>query len=807
MPFLRQDIKFAIRRLRKSPGFTAIAILTLALAIGANTTVFSVVNALLLRPLPVERPQELVFLSRKTSENQSYPNYLDFRDRTRTLSGLVAMRIAVVALNHGGENARIWGYEVTGNYFQVLGVKPALGRFFTPGEDQNPGGDPYVVLSYAAWQHRFGGDPGIVNKTVNIDGLTYTVLGVAPKGFLGTERLYVPDFWVPMSMEAQVEGGNNWLKARQTWNIWVLGRIKAGISHQQAQSEIETIAAQLVREHPRENDGMHVYLVQPGLLGSFLRGPVTAFTSVIMAVAGMVLLIACTNLASFLLARSTDRRRETAIQLALGAGRLRLVRQFVIENLIVALCGGTAGLILALWLTKLITTARLPVDFPFNTALTLDVRVLLFTAVTSVSTVLFFGLIPAIQASRPDLVPALKNETALGRLRHWELRDLLVGAQIALSIVLLAGSVLVVRSLQNALTVNVGFNPQNAASVSFDLGRQDYSEERGRAFQKRLLEKVQAMPGIESASIANAIPLSLDISTTSLHAYGMPGDKPSEMTLAIYYQGGPGLFHALQTRILEGRDFTWRDTPNAPHVVIINRALANRLFPGQDPLGKRLAQFGDGPWWQVVGVVENGKYESLNDENQPVLFWSMLERYNSTTTLVARSRMAPKQLLATLRRAVREMDSTLPVYDVNTLREHLAVPLTPANLAATALGSFGLLAVVLAAIGVYGSMAYAVARRTREIGIRVAIGAAKSNVLALVTRRAVTTLLAGTLSGVVVALMASKLFSVVLYGISPKDPATYITAIALMALVVAFACILPARRALSIDPASALREE
>jgi predicted permease len=481
------------------------------------------------------------------------------------------------------------------------------------------------------------------------------------------------------------------------------------------------------------------------------------------------------------------------------------VRQFVTENLVLALCGGAAGLLLALWLTQLITNSRLPIDFPINTALTIDVRVLLFTAMASVSTVLFFGLVPSLQASRPEVVPALKNETLSGRLRHWELRDLLVAGQIALSVVLLVGSVLVVRSLQNALKVNVGFNPENAASVSFDLSL--YSDERGREFQKRLLEKVQALPGIESASLANTIPLSLDVSRTGLHAYGTPGEKSSDLTSAAYYYGGPDFFHTLQTRILEGRDFSWRDTPNAPHVVIINEALANRLFPHEDALGKRIAQFGEGPWLQVAGIVENGKYESLNDENQPAIFWPILQRYNSTSTLVARSHMPGRQLIATLRKAVRDMDSSLPLYDVATLKDHLALPLAPANLAASALSAFGFLAVVLAAIGVYGSMAYAVARRTREIGIRVAIGARKGNVLRLVTRRAALMLGIGTVCGTVVALMAGKLFGAVLYGISPKDPVTYTVAVLLIVLVALAACAIPARRALAIEPASALREE
>jgi predicted permease len=622
-----QDLIYALRRLRKSAGFTIVAILTLALAIGANTTVFSAINALILRPLPVERPNELVFFSqRRDSQNQSYPNYRDFRDRTRSLSGLIAFRVAMMALSHTGTNARIWGYEASGNYFQVLGVHPALGRFFTPAEDQKPGANPYAVISYSCWQHRFGGDAAVTSKTVKLNGLDYAILGVAPKGFIGTELLFVPEIWVPISMEAQIEPGNDWLNNSHDWNIWVLGRIKRGISRQQAQSEIDSIAAQLVREHPDANDGMRVHFTTPGLLGDFFRGPVIAFAGVIMGVACLVLLIACTNLASSLLARATDRRRETAIRLALGAGRIRLIRQFLTENLVIALAGGVAGLLLAWGLTGLITTASLPFDFPFNKTLTIDVRVLVFAFLASVLTVLLFGLAPAIQGTRPDLVPALKNESWSQRLRRWEMRDVLVTGQIALSVVLLVGSVLVVRSLQNALTVNVGFNPRNAASVSFDVGMQGYSEARGLDFQKRLLQRVQTLPGIESASLSNTIPLSLDVSNTSLVAYGKPVPRPSETIGAIYYYAGPGFFHTLQTRLLEGREFTVRDTADSPKVVVINKALANRLFPDENALGKRVRQGAGSEWRQIVGIVEDGKYQSLNDENHPAIFWPMFQR-------------------------------------------------------------------------------------------------------------------------------------------------------------------------------------
>ncbi len=795
--------------MRQSPGFTTLAIITLALAIGANTTIFSAINALILRPLPVERPRELVFFSQsKGSQNQSYPNYRDFRDRTRTLSGLIAFRVAMAGLSHGSESARVWGYEATGNYFEVLGIRPALGRFFTPAEDEKRLANPYIVLSYSSWQRRFGGDPNVVNRTVKMNGLDYTVLGVAPKGFIGTELLFAPEFWVPMSMEAQIEPGNEWLDNPYTWNIWVLGRIKRGISRQRAQSEINAIAAQLIRERPKANGGMRVHFTAPGLVGDLFRGPVIAFAAAIMLLACIVLLIACANLASSLLARATDRKRETAIRLALGAGRLRLMRQLLTENLLLAAGGGVGGVLIAWWMTRLIGAARLPVDFPFNTRLPIDSRVLAFAVIASVFTVLLFGLAPAMQATRVDLVPGLKNEFRSQRLRRWETRDVLIAGQIALSVVLLVASVLVVRSLQNALSVNVGFNPKNAASVSFDLGMQGYGEARGLQFQKRLLEKVQALPGIESASISNTIPLSLDVSHTSVLAYGKPVPRPGEELNVIYYYAGPGFFHTLQTKLLEGREFDWRDTAASPKIVVINKALANRLFPHERAVGKRIAQCPENcPWLTVAGVVEDGKYQSLNDENEPVLFWPMFQQYENATTLVARSRLPAGQLIGTLRKAVRAMDPAMPLFDVATLEDHLALPLTPARVAASALGGFGFLAIVLAAIGVYGAMAYAVVRRTREIGIRVAIGATRRDVFALVMQRTAAVLGLGILCGTAVALVSGRFFGAVLYGISPDDPATYGIAIALMAAITFLACLIPLQRALAVDPACALREE
>lgn len=801
-----------MRRIRKSPGFAFLAILTLALAIGANTTIFSAIDALILRPLPgISHPDQLVFFSQgENGQNQSYPNYRDFRDRAKAFSGIIAYRVAVMALNRGGSANRIWGYEASGNYFQTLGVKPVVGRFFTPAEDIRPGANPYTVLSYATWLHRFGGDPAVAGKTVKINGLDYTILGVTPKDFIGTELLYRPEIWVPMSMEAQIEPGNNWLDEPSDWDIWVIGRIKAGLNHRQAQADIDNITAQLIRERPKNNEGMRVYLVQPGLFGTYMRGPVTSFVTVIMGIAGLVLLLACINLASSLLARAIDRRKEVAIRLALGCSRMRLIRQFMTENFVLAVAGGAAGVLLASWLAALISAARLPIDFPLNTALSLDTRVLAFAVATSIITVLLFGLAPAMYATRPDLVPALKNESGLQRSRRWELRDLLVAGQIAMCVVLLAGSVLVVHSLRNALKVDIGYNPQNAASVWFDLGIAGYGEARGQQFQKRLLARVKTLPGIESASLSNAIPLSLDVSHTAIYAYDKPIPKRGAAALtmsSIYYYAGPDFFHTLQTKIIEGRDFNERDTPTSPKVVIVNQALARMLFPNEDALGKRVWQSPGAPAWQIVGIVEDGKYESLNDEHKPVIFWPLYQRYNSTTTLVARSQFPADQLVAMLRSTVRQMDPTLPLSDAGTLESHLALQLIPARAAATTLGGFGLLAVVLVAIGVYGAMAYAVARRTREIGIRMAIGASRANVLSLVIERSLAVLAAGTACGLAAALAVSRFFGAVLYGVSPKDPLTYVAVILLIAIVALIACFVPAQRAMAVDPANALRQE
>ena len=803
---LLRDVRLAFRRLYQSPGFAAVAIITLALGIGANTTVFSAINTVILRPLPVERPQELVFLNTaRGGANQSYPNYTEFRDRNQVLSGLIASRVATIGLSQGGQSVHAWGYLVSGNYFEVLGVHALIGRTLTTADDQKRNGHPVAVISYGGWKKRFAGDPNVLGKTVKLNALDYTIVGVMPPGFNGTELFFTPEIWVPMAMQAQIEPGNSWLDNRNTHNIWVVGRLKPGIARRQAEAELNAIAVQLGREHPKENAGMKIVLSPPGFLGNVLRGPIVGFAAVLMGVAGLVLLIACTNLASLLLARASDRRKEIAIRLALGAGRRQLIRQLVSESLLLSVAGAAAGLLLARWLIDLFMAWHPPIDFPINTTLVMDVRVLLFTAALALLTTLLFGLTPALQSTRTELVGALKSDTSSGRMRRWHLRDVLVTAQVALSVILLVASVLVVKSLQHVVTIHIGFNPRNTVAVGFELGLHGYDQQRGREFQQRLLDKIKTLPGTESAALINTLPLGLDTSTRSITIEGRPEPPAAERPNAIAYEATPGYFHAMQTALLAGRDFDDRDRKGAPGVVIVNQAFADQLLPNENALGKRIRAGGD--LLQIVGIVEDGKYESLGEGRAAAMFRPLSQAYNSSTYVVARSKVATDQALREVQQAVHDLDSSVVLIEAGSLYDHLRLPLFPARLAVSVLGSFGGLAILLAATGIYGVVAYSVSRRTREIGIRIAIGASRGHVFSVVLRRTAMLLSIGSILGMLAATVAGGLFAPILYGVNPKDPATFVAAVALMVLVTFAASWLPARRAITLDPLTALRQE
>ncbi len=813
MDRLRQDLILAFRRLRSSPGFTLAAVITLALGIGANTAIFTAVNALMFQPLPVERPQELVTLNARLALNTefpvtSYPDYLDYRDRNTVLSGLAGFRFAPANFSQGNSNnARMWVYQVTGNYFGVLGVKALRGRVLGHDDDVTRGGHPVAVITAECWQRRFAGDPNVVGRKIKINGMDYTIVGVAPPGFHGTEIVFTPEVFVPLAMQPQIEPGNGWLDCRQCRNLMVLGRLKPGVTMPQAQAELNALTAELGRQYPNSDAGITIVLSQAGLFGTYIRGTVRAFSAILMGVAGLVLLIACVNLASLLLARAADRRKDTAIRLALGAPRGRLVRQLLTESVVLSLAGGAAGFLLAQWLMELFTAWRPPIDVPVIPTLHMDTRVMLFAAVASVITGIIFGLAPALQSTRAELAPALKNEAVAERLRRFALRDLLVTAQVAMSVVLIVASVLVVRSLQHALTLPLGFEPRHAASVSFDMTLQGYDHARIDELNRRLLDKVRSMPGIEAAGLTVGIPLSLHWENNGVLIEGKPMPKPADTPLAAVYQISPGYFRAAGTKLIRGRDFDDNDKRGATMVAIVNETFARQLLPGEDPIGKRFRYSQNGPWEQIVGVVEDGKYRSLGELPMYAEFLPIAQHTPEDETIVARSTLPEEDVAGMLRRAVNQLDPSMPVYDVGSVADQLGIVLFPARISAIILGAFGVLAIVLAATGVYGIMAYAVARRTREIGIRMALGASAPQVLRVVLSHTALLVGAGTVVGVALALAAGRLFAQILYGVSATDPFTYVLAIVAMAAVAFLACWFPARRAMNVDPVTALRTE
>jgi predicted permease len=810
MDRLLLDLRLAFRRLRQNPGFTAVAVLTLALGVGANTAVFSVINAVLLRPLPVTRSSELVAVNEVLSGNAyptfSYPNYRDVRDRNKVLSGLALYRFVSASFGVPGNSQRLWGYLITGNYFDTLGVRPALGRLFTPGDDLHLGGHPVAVVTYACWQQRFGADPAIVGRTVKFNGLDFTVLGVTPPGFSGTELFFTADVFFPMTMKRQIEGHAEDLDSRDANNFFPIGRRKPGVSVAEAQAALNTIASRLAQEYPQEDAGMKIVLTPPGLAGDYMRGPVIGFAGALFGVSCVVLLVACTNLASLMLARATDQRKQTAIRLALGAARGRLIRQLLTESLVVALAGGAVGALFALWIGDALRSWKPPLDFPIRLDAPLDFRVFLFTLAISAGATLVFGLVPALQSTRTDLLSALKSDALGERLRQWHLRDYLVGAQVALSVLLMVCSVLVVRSLQRALQAPFGFNPNGVATASFDLNPLGYDDERSQEFERRLLDRVRALPGIQSAAFTSQMPLSMATSSNEVYAEGQPKPKPTEAPLAYVYSVSPDYFRTMQTRLLMGREFDSREKAGSRPVAIVNQAFVKRVMHTDRPLGRRFL-VSEGSPLEIVGVAENGKYFSLNEHEEPA-YWTPVDIDTSRHgAIIVRTSLNPSEAVHLIRGAVAGMDPSIALFNVGTLSSRLGLALFPARMAASVLGAFGLLAAILAATGIYGVMAYAVSRRTREIGIRMAIGAAQSQILGAVGRRGAILIGSGTVLGLAASLAAGRLLGRILYGVEPTDPVTYATVLLLTAAIAALACWIPARRAIHINPIIALRQD
>jgi putative ABC transport system permease protein len=824
MDALLHDLRYALRTLAKSPGFTLVAVATLALGIGGTTVIFTLIDAVLLRPpAHVREPDRLVSIYTSDYSGPRYsasslPDVQDFRDRAEVLSSVAAYTPRPVSFTAGDEPTRALAELVSGEYFAVLGMVPAAGRLFRPDEGRTPGADPVVVLSYSLWQQHFGGDPAVVGKTIRLTGHPFTVVGVAPPDFSGLVRGLDVGLWVPLSMQPVLQPGSNDLTERGSRGWFVVGRLKPGATLEQARARFAVIGRQLHDAFPDQwtdvHDSARVVSVLPereARVFPRIRGALIGFMSILMVVAVLVLLICCANLANLLLARATRRRREVAIRLAIGAARGRLVRQLLTESAVLAIAGALAGALVAGWAAGLLSAFQPPVPVPVALDLRLDLRVLSFTLLVAVGAAVAFGLLPALRATRPDLVGALKQEqsAASGHPRWFGLRDLLVVGQVAISLVLLVAAGLLLRSLRNAQQMDLGFDPHGLAFATVAPSLQGYPEARATQLYATLTQRLATTPGVEAVATAKLLPLGLDFERRSVRVVGYQPRPGEDMEFGDDLVG-PGYFAAMRISIVRGRAFTDRDRAGAPRVVIVNQTFVRRFWPGQDPIGKRLED-GFGYGLDVVGVAHDGKYRSLGEESQPFFYLCALQppisnRAQTDLTVIVRTAGDPSALLPVLRQEIHALDRDLPV-QLATMDQHLGLVLLPQRMGATLLGGFGVLGLALAALGLYGVMAYAVSLRTREIGIRMALGARAADVRRMVVTRGLAVTGVGVVLGLLVAFLATRLVTSVLFGVSPTDPVTFAGVVLILAAAGALAAYVPARRATRVDPVVALRTE
>jgi len=824
MDQLWQDLRHAVRGLRQSPDVTVVAVLMLALGIGANTSIFTLLNAVLLRPLPgVESPGRLVTFKRLQLNNPDYsfgyPDFLDYQKQQKSFTGLAGECRTPLSMSHGATE-RIRGALVTGDYFPLLGVKAAMGRLIEPEDLEKRGGEPVVVLGYGFWQRGFGSDPSVLGKVIRVNGHSFTVMGVADKRFIGTVPGAPVDAWLPLTAqpEAIPRMSENVLQSRTAGWIGIFGRLKQDVGLEEARAEMQTIAARLAQEYPQTNEHRNVDL-SPGVgIDPDDREVLGRFLSVLLAAVGMLLLIACGNVASLLLVRATGRRREIAIRMAMGASGGRLLRQLLTEGMLLSLLGGGLGLVIAPWTASLILAFQQPL-YPM-TALdfTPDVRVLSFTLAIAVLTGILFGLAPALQSSKPDLVASLKEGARGTGSRRSRLQPALVAVQVGLSLVLLMGAGLAVRSMRNVLGGEFGFKTENLVLLTMDLSIQGYTEQQGQLFYRQLTERIEAAPGVQTASLAWTVP-PRDLSGRISLFY--EGQAPTQEMLRDHeFELGirvdedivaPNYFRTMSIPLVAGRDFYSQDDASAPRVAIVNEKLAQRLWPGQNALGRRIEWPSlQGPPrlpLEIIGVAKDTKYRSLLVEPPPVIYFPLSQNYDGRETLLVRTAGDPASAVPALRSVVAKINPDLPVYGVKSMSEQVADSLWQQRMAAVLIGCFGAVALTLAAIGLYGVISRWVAQRTHEIGIRMALGANHRNILRLVVGKGMAVALLGVVLGAVVAQGATRAMSSLLYGVGATDAATLAAVSLLLAGVALVASYLPARRATKVDPMVALRDE
>ena len=807
-----QDLTFTGRTLLKNPGFTAAVAVSVALAIAANTTVFGIVNGLLFGSLPVREPSRLVNFNKGNSF--SYPDYIDFRDQTsQVFEGITAhFPFLPASLGGVGEPERIWGQLATGNYFSVVGIQPVLGRGFTPEEDRVAGASPVVVLSNGLWRRRFGASPEAIGKQVILNSHSYTVIGVMPPGFHGTDRAVLPDFWAPLAMHKQmladlesVASGDLTTARGSHWLI-LDARLKPGVSRKQAAAALNVVLKRLDQTYRKtERPRPPIRLEASGGLFGGMDTMAIGFVSVLTVLVSLVLLIACANVANLMLARAMGRQKEIGVRLALGANRRRLVRQLLTESVLLSLLGAAGGFILAAGATTAISRFELPFPIPIHFDFTPDARVFWFTTALAVATGVLFGLAPALRATRPDVVTSLKEQsTAFGSFHRLGMRNLLVVVQVALSLVLLVGAGLFLRSLQNASSIDIGMRADNVLMMSTDPKVNQYSPEKIRLYLTQLRQRVSALPGVESVSYLDSIPLSIGGTSFDLQAEGVKDAKPMETDT---YNVGSRFFETMGLPLLYGRDFNGQADGDA---VILNETLARRMFPKANPLGQRVAM--EKKSYQVIGVTKNFKSRTLGEAPANCAFFALEARPEEVfsfygISIAVRTAGNPRGMIRPVRQQIAALDANLAVSGIETMREHVDKSLLIPRLSAVLLGVFGAVGLTLATVGLYGVMSYAVRRRTREIGIRMALGARAGAVLRLMAAQGLALVAVGLTIGFALALLISRFAASLLYGISATDLLTFILVPGLLLAVAVMAVLLPARRAAKTDPLAALRYE
>ena len=803
------DLRFAARMLSKSPGFTAVAVVTLAMAIGANAVVFGILNALILRPLNVPQAESLWGIERGNDKavNQSYPDYVDLRDRNRSFEDLAAYNVAAVGLDTGNNPSSAWIMEVTGNYFDALGAQPYLGRYFHGADEHGPNSAPYIVLTYAFWHTHFQDDRGVVGRVVQLNKHPFTILGVAPQQFRGTLVFLFPDFWVPLVNQEQVEGLNV-LDARGNRGIlMVLGHLKPGVTPSQAVADLNSVGSYLEKTYPKDDGQMTFALARPGLTGDWLGGPLRAFLAGLTVLAGLILLAACANLGSLFAARAADRSREVAVRLALGSSPMRVLRQLFTEAVLISLMGGAAGLWASVELLRGLSLWEPLPTAPIHMPVTPDANVYLVALLLSLASAFLFGAVPVRQVLHTDPYQVIKSGSTGTVGRRITVRDLLLVMQIAICAVLVTSSLVAVRGLLRSLHSSFGFEPQNAMLVETATSMAGYSGDGVPVIQKRMIDALQAIPGVKSAGMVDRLPLYYGANGTHVFTDRTNDLRPANAAAeVVVYKISPEYLEAAQTTLLAGRTLTWHDDKNAPRVAIINREFASKIFGSATNAINSYYKMKDGSRIQVIGIAEDGKYGSLAEDPQPAMFLPILQSPSSETCLVVRSNGDPQQLGAAIKTTMRDLDAGLP-FTVRTWHQELESALFPSRMATLSLGVLGALGAMLSITGIFGMAAYSVSKRKRELGIRMALGAQRKEVLQAALGRAVKLLAIGSVAGLLLGILASRVLAFIVYQATPRDPLVLGGVVVAMMLLGLLATWIPAQRALSVNPLILLREE